>query len=758
MLRVIPAVRGGMTPYKHGVSVSKRGFTMKKALRFLMEIFGFERLSKYERDYLHDANIRSCSYMGFIVVLLEIWMLARQTYSKIIPKYQAGGDLNKLFIQYTSKYWLFLLIGLGLMLFCLFYQRDARLSKGRFISLLLIGAACMLYTSVLGLETFTKTSETITPVMAAIMNSMLVSVYVFLFVIGATIVVYVLFKYLKNRNIVLLEHMVIIAFTLVCLAFGIFVSYSDFWGGKEIICFLTMVIYVGCLLIYRPYITVLILSGSFWGFYHILLTYQGGLSFKQQEIVISGVTRAITSGDTVNYITFFISLATICFAIYHGRLKEARKSKELEKNAKEDQLTGLYNYSYFSELAAAAIRDLTGSYGENVLLFIDVHNFKAFNDQRGFEAGDKFLVAFGHYIAGIFGDSLYGRQADDHFVVLTKTGGLTEKLDELNRLVHDYDKQIRLGINCGAYHLSGNNEDPRMAIDRARYAAHLISNRFQTIYIEYDKTMSKAYHKRLYIINNIDNAVKNGWIVPFYQPVVWSDTKEVCSCEVLARWMDPVYGQLFPNEFIPVLEEYRLIHKLDRAIFEFACRDLREAMNAGKPVVPISLNFSRLDFELMDAVTELDELAAKYRIAKEMIHVEVTESALTDNYSNLNREINRLKEMGYSLWLDDFGSGYSSLNVLKDYQFDVIKIDMRFLSNLENSERSRTLIDCIIQMANRIDMLTLTEGVETRDQADFLNKIGCDRLQGYLFSRPVPKEALYERVDSGELVMSDRHH
>jgi EAL domain-containing protein (putative c-di-GMP-specific phosphodiesterase class I) len=283
----------------------------------------------------------------------------------------------------------------------------------------------------------------------------------------------------------------------------------------------------------------------------------------------------------------------------------------------------------------------------------------------------------------------------------------------------------------------------------------MIKNRFQTIYIEYDKTMSEEYHKRLYIINNIDNAVSNGWIVPFYQPVVWSDTEELCGCEVLARWMDPVYGRLAPYEFIPVLEEYRLIHKLDRSIFESACRDLRESMDAGKPVVPISLNFSRLDFELMDAVAELDGLAEKYRIPRELIHVEVTESALTDNFSLLVEAMDRIKELGYSLWLDDFGSGYSSLNVLKDYQFDVIKIDMRFLSNLENSEKSRTLIDCIIKMANRINMLTLTEGVETKVQADFLNKIGCNRLQGYLFGRPIEKQALYERIDKGELVVSD---
>ena len=729
---------------------------MSKVLPFLSHIFGFERLSKYEKDYLHDSNIRSSIYMGVIVICLELWMIIRQAFSKIIPKYQSGEDLFGLVVKYTTKYWLFLLIGLALMLFCLFYQRDIRLSRGRFIALVSSGAACILYTAVLSLESFTRESESITPVMAFIMNAMLVSIYVLLFVIGVSIVTYALFKYLKSRNIVFLEHLAIIGFTLVCLAFGIYVSYSDFWGGKEIICFLTMVLYVGCLLIYRPYISVLILGASFYLFHSILLTFQGGLSFASQDVVISGVTYSLTSGDTVNYITFFVSLTTICFAIYHGRLNEARKSKALEKTACTDALTGMYNYSHFSELAKARLQNATDTNSDSVFLFLDIHNFKAFNDQRGFEEGDKFLSTIGRHICDIFRDSLCARQADDHFVVLTSSDSLEEKLDRLNQLVHDYDAEILLGVNCGAYRVYNPNEDPRLAIDRARYASRLIKNRFETIYSEYDNAMSEEYHKRSYVVNNIDNAVENGWIVPFYQPVVWSDSRELCGCEALARWKDPVYGQLFPNEFIPVLEEYRLIHKLDRAIFGAVCRDIRGAMDTGKPVVPVSLNFSRLDFELMDAVQELENIVKRYNIPREMIHVEVTESALTDNLSNLNAAINRIKELGYSLWLDDFGSGYSSLNVLKDYQFDVVKIDMRFLSNLESSEKARTLVECIVQMADRIDMLTLTEGVETEAQAEFLNSIGCTRLQGYLFGRPVPKDAFYNRIEKGELIVSEK--
>ena len=728
---------------------------MKEALHFISHILGFEKLSKYESEYLHDANIRSSSYMGVIVVFLELWMLIRQTRSKILPKYQAGGDLFELFVKYTTKYWLFLLIGLGITLFCV-YQRERKLSKGQFVALLTVGLACIFYTGVLKLEAFTAVSDSVTPVMAGVMNVMLVSIYLLLFVIGATIVAYALFKYLRNRRVVVLEHMAIISFTLVCLAFGVFVSYSDFWGGKEIICFLTMVLYVGCLLIYRPYISALVLGVSFMAFYHILLTYQDGLSFQDQEVVINGVAQKIISGDAVNYITFFISLTTICFAIFHGRLNEANKSRALEKSAKKDFLTGMYNYNYFTELAKETIQGLGGEVGRYVFLFLDVHNFKAFNDQRGFEAGDRFLTTIGGHVCDIFQNSLCARQADDHFVVLTVTDDLEEKLDTLNRLVHEYDEEILLAINCGAYHLNGTHEDPRMAIDRARYAAHLIKNRFQTVYAEYDKTMSEAYHKRLYVVNNIDNAVNNGWIVPFYQPVVWSDTNELCGCEALARWKDPVYGQLFPNEFIPVLEEYRLIHKLDKAIFESVCRDMRAALDAGMPVVPVSLNFSRLDFELMDAVQELENIVEKYGISRDLIHVEVTESALTDDFVKLREEINRIKDLGYSLWLDDFGSGYSSLNVLKDYQFDVVKIDMRFLSSFENSEKSRTLIDCIVKMATRINMLTLTEGVETREQADFLHNIGCGRLQGYLFGKPIPKEQFYRRIDDGELVVSGK--
>ena len=203
-------------------------------------------------------------------------------------------------------------------------------------------------------------------------------------------------------------------------------------------------------------------------------------------------------------------------------------------------------------------------------------------------------------------------------------------------MVRGDDKEIYLELKVGGYRPASRDVDPRIAVDSARYACSLIKNRYGTNYKEYDEEVDSEFHKRQYIVNHIDRAVQNGYIKVYYQPVVWSDTKELCGLEALARWEDPTYGFLSPGVFIPVLEEYRQIHKLDACIFEQVCRDMRESMDAARKVVPVSLNFSRLDFELMDAVGLLEELIERYDIPKDYLHVEITESALTENMEVLD--------------------------------------------------------------------------------------------------------------------------
>ncbi|MCR4742516.1 MAG: HD domain-containing protein [Treponema sp.] len=301
---------------------------IKKALHLLAHLLGLEKLSKYEKDYIHDSNVHSSMYIGFITIGLEIWMLVRMFLTKIYPKYLAGMSIITGLIKYTTKFWLFLLVGQGMAFFCMFCRnhKEDKMSKAWFIGLFESGLASVLYTLVLNLETFIKVSDSVTPVMAGIMNVMLVSIYFFALLFGVTIILYAIFRYFKNKRLLFLEYLVVILFGVIGVCFGIYVSYSDFWGRKEIICFMMMMVYVGFMLNYRPYITILVLVSSFFGFYKILLTFENGLTFEPKEVVINGVSHIFTSGDTANYLTFLASLITICTAMYHGRLKEAKKS------------------------------------------------------------------------------------------------------------------------------------------------------------------------------------------------------------------------------------------------------------------------------------------------------------------------------------------------------------------------------------------------------------------------------------------------
>ena len=209
-----------------------------------------------------------------------------------------------------------------------------------------------------------------------------------------------------------------------------------------------------------------------------------------------------------------------------------------------------------------------------------------------------------------------------------------------------------------------------------------------------------------------------------------------------------------PYSFIPVLEEYRQIHKLDAYIVKKVCQDILEAPAKGVPVFPISINFSRIDFELMDVEQLLEDCVEKQNIDKKLIHVEVTESALSQSDKHLQETLRILKSKKYSLWLDDFGSGYSGLNILKEYEFDMMKIDMAFLRNFSNTPKSRPILKNIVTLANDIGMQTLSEGVETEDAFEFLRSIGCERIQGYLFGKPMPKDEIIAKIKTGEFLIT----
>lgn len=256
-----------------------------------------------------------------------------------------------------------------------------------------------------------------------------------------------------------------------------------------------------------------------------------------------------------------------------------------------------------------------------------------------------------------------------------------------------------------------------------------------------------------YIVNNFESALEKGYVKAYYQPVIRTLTERICSVEALARWQDPVVGLLSPFLFISVLEKYRLIHKLDLAILDNICITYNEMKRQGLPLHPFSINLSRLDFDEIDMLDAISKTLKKYDVPSTAIHIEITESVMLDNTAYLRRIFDSFHDAGFAIFMDDFGSGYSSLNVLKDYSFDVLKIDMRFLSDI--GIRSKKILASVMNMAKAIGMHTLAEGVETKEQMTFLRNIGCEMLQGFYYSKPMDGDLYIKYLSESKLGVED---
>ena len=259
-----------------------------------------------------------------------------------------------------------------------------------------------------------------------------------------------------------------------------------------------------------------------------------------------------------------------------------------------------------------------------------------------------------------------------------------------------------------------------------------------------------------YILEHLDSALEQQHIQVYFQPVIRTVSRQMCSMEALARWDDPEYGLLPPPVFIPVLEQHGLIHLLDSYFIWQVCALYREAVSRGDIVVPVSLNLSRLDFELCDIFSVVEEAVRTYEVPRQNICIEITESALTDNENAMITRIDRFRNAGYQVWMDDFGSGYSSLNTLKDFEFDELKIDMHFLSDFRL--RSKRILASIVHMAKQINIQTLAEGVETEEQFNFLRDIGCEKVQGYLFGRPMPYAQCIANITQKGMTLESPSH
>ena len=673
----------------------------QKILRWL----GLEHQSPYVKNHFYATNMRSSIYMSVVVIVLEIWMIIRMS------RMWFRGELPNPFSYYLEKYYInyFLLLGAGIVML----------------------------------------------------------VYSLLYIAGKT-------KYRRVGKTLLY------AFSFICIYFGIKISVGDYTKGEQMLTFLTMELFTVCLLVWRPVVGFLILTVSYLvylykisglvpvsGAYSVLHNL-GDLTPEEayEKLQAVNASSGLSDATKINLFTMWLSTLLFCISNYHKTLSQALKDESLEEANRRlsdasimDELTGIHNMFYFRTEAEKIVGYVTTDRENIVFLYFDIENFKYYNEKYGFQAGNTLLRDVAKLIEETFPGSLVSRLSDDHFVVLTKHEGSMERIKSLSHKIHGYQKDLHLELKCGAYRPVGEDADldPSVACDRARFACNSIKRRYEQHFQQYDKQLEQKLRLKQYITNNLDAAIENGYIEVFYQPIVTTENSSIVSLEALARWRDPTHGLLPPGSFIEILEEHRQIHKLDQCIIEQVCRDYREAADKGLAFAPVSLNFSRLDFELCDIVGFLETMAETYRVPREYLDVEITESALTDQQGFLQAALTRLRQAGHKVWLDDFGSGYSSLNVLKDYQFDVLKIDMKFLSGFSGNQKTRPILNNIVSLTRQLNMISLTEGVETQEQFDFLRSIGCERVQGYLFSKPVPLTALRELIADGKLTIAQEY-
>lgn len=411
-----------------------------------------------------------------------------------------------------------------------------------------------------------------------------------------------------------------------------------------------------------------------------------------------------------------------------------------------DSLTRLLNRNAFHEQARQIMH--AGEKGL-ALVWLNLDNFKMFNKRFGFHKGDEILREIAEILNVIFSredyhNNLAARFSDDNFVILTDWALVEMNVDKIQEYLYALHEDITLRLRAGIYFPS-DNEDIRGSCDRAKLACDSIRKNHSVSSCMFHEGMSRELSLQQHILDNLDYALNHGHIKIFYQPIVRISTGKICEVEALARWTDPERGNISPAKFISTLEEYREIHKLDIFAMKQVCKDYNARNSHGLPILPVSINLSRLDFELCDIYQEVEHAVITNNIPRKMLNIEITESINDEDMTVLNLGIEKFRAGGYEVWMDDFGSGYSSLNVLKDYDFDTIKFDMKFLSgfDINKSDKAKYIISSNLSMARLMGMQALAEGVETAEQLEYLRSIGFDKAQGYYFGKPMELDEIF---------------
>lgn len=430
----------------------------------------------------------------------------------------------------------------------------------------------------------------------------------------------------------------------------------------------------------------------------------------------------------------------------------SRREKHYRHLALTDSVTGLWNdVKFYKETQEIIDRNPNKAY---LVITLDINKFKFVNNDFGSHAGDKILMVLGKRIEDVFGGiGYYARGTADVFLIMLEEKDYREEmLNPLKKEIYFdnggkrqyYKITIKAGI-C-VIHAGEKRKDVKRYVDHASLARKSIKEIADKSVAYYDEKMKETIAKDIAIENKMEAALENGEFHVYLQPKYYLSTGEIIGAEALVRWIEQDGKMIWPDQFIPLFERNGFIVRVDFFVYEQVMKRMAAWMQEGRKLICVSVNVSRVHIRTYDFFIKLNRLIEKYKIPKEYFELELTETIIGGERSVTREFVRECKRQGYHVSIDDFGSGYSSLNLLKDLPVDILKIDKGFVDEIAESKRSSIIVQQVVEMAKKMKIGTLCEGVETLQQADFLKDIGCDMAQGYLYSKPIPMDEFEKMI------------
>ena len=413
------------------------------------------------------------------------------------------------------------------------------------------------------------------------------------------------------------------------------------------------------------------------------------------------------------------------------------------QSMEHDPLTGVYNKQKLYQ----SMRELIDRNRDKEFAYIqiDIERFRMINTFYGMAEGDRLLCFFAQVIREVmwdYEDCCYGRISGDIFGICMLRD--EEKINFIEETVRKKLKKYKanyfINTTTGIYFIEDNRMEIPEICDKAAIAAKRCKNNYMIHKALYTREMSQVLIREQKIINEMDKALEKEEFVAYFQPKYDLNTMKPSGAEALVRWRKEDGKMVSPGEFIPIFESNGFIIELDYYMWERVCRFIRRELDEGHEVAPVSVNISRVNLYNPKFFESLVGLVEQYKIPPKYLHLELTESAFSDDAAMLQKTVDYLHKSGFTILMDDFGSGYSSLNLLKDINLDILKIDMKFLSKGSSTEKCEKIIAAVINMAEALNLPVIAEGVEEEAQMQLLKRLGCNYIQGYYFAKPMPEK------------------